>query len=37
MFEWDKSDLQKPIWSQAFSTDQGKTWEFNWYMTFTRE
>jgi len=36
MFEWDKTDLEKPIWRQAFSPDIGKTWEFNWYMTFTR-
>jgi hypothetical protein len=36
MFEWDKTNLEKPIWRQAFSLDIGKTWEFNWYMTFTR-
>lgn len=37
MFQWDKENPAKPVWSQAFSTDQGKTWEWNWYMTFTRE
>ncbi len=37
MFEWDKTDPEKPIWRQAFSADLGKTWEFNWYMTFTRK
>ena len=34
-FQWDKSDPAKPVWSQAFSPDNGKTWEWNWYMTFT--
>ncbi len=37
MFQWDKTDPEKPIWSQAFSPDNGKTWEWNWYMTFTRK
>jgi hypothetical protein len=27
MFEWDKTNLEKPIWRQAFSPDMGKTWE----------
>lgn len=35
-FHWDKSDLKKLKWSQAFSPDNGKTWEWNWHMTFTR-
>ncbi|HEX9512796.1 MAG TPA: NIPSNAP family protein [Puia sp.] len=35
-FNWDATDQAKPVWSQAFSTDQGKTWEWNWYMYFTR-
>jgi hypothetical protein len=35
-FCWDVSDPDKPVWSQAFSTDQGKTWEWNWYMYFSR-
>jgi nicotinamidase-related amidase len=25
-----------PHWEQAFSEDQGKTWETNWTMNFTR-
>lgn len=37
MFQWDKNNPAKPVWSQAFSPDNGKTWEWNWYMTFTRE
>src|SRR5438552_9579788 len=31
MFRWDARDKDHPIWSQAFSPDQGKTWEWNWY------
>ena len=29
-FHWDKADIDNPIWSQAFSIDNGKTWEWNW-------
>lgn len=29
MFKWDKTDPDKPEWSQAYSTDDGKTWEWN--------
>lgn len=36
MFKWDKTDPAKPIWSQAFSADNGKTWEWNWYMNFEK-
>ncbi|MEO7674629.1 MAG: hypothetical protein ABIU09_11200 [Pyrinomonadaceae bacterium] len=36
VYQWDKSDQQKPVWSQAFSTDDGKTWEWNWYMHLTK-
>ena len=35
-FEWDKTDADNPKWSQAFSADNGKTWEWNWYMYMTR-
>ena len=31
MFRWDARDKDHPIWSQAFSPDNGKTWEWNWY------
>lgn len=29
VFRWDVRDPQRPIWSQAFSVDEGKTWEWN--------
>lgn len=35
-FLWDKTDIEKPIWSQAFSIDKGKTWEVNWYMYMSK-
>jgi hypothetical protein len=35
-FRWDRTDPNHPVWSQAFSTDEGQTWEWNWYMYFTR-
>ena len=31
MFRWDARDREHPVWSQAFSPDNGKTWEWNWY------
>jgi len=31
MFRWDARDKTRPVWSQAFSPDDGKTWEWNWY------
>ena len=34
-FHWDKTDPDAPVWSQAFSIDEGETWEWNWYMHFT--
>ena len=36
MFKWDKTNPNKPIWAQAFSNDNGKTWEWNWYMYFEK-
>jgi hypothetical protein len=35
-FLWDKTDPDAPVWSQAFSGDEGCTWEWNWYMYMTR-
>lgn len=35
-FLWDKTNPEILDWSQAFSADEGKTWEWNWYMTLTR-
>jgi hypothetical protein len=37
VFRWDVRDKQKPIWSQAFSTDNGKTWEWNHYNVSVRQ
>jgi hypothetical protein len=36
LYQWDATDLQHPKWSQAFSVDDGKTWEWNWEMKLTR-
>ncbi len=36
VFRWDVKDKENPIWSQAFSDDNGKTWEWNWYMYFSK-
>ena len=30
LFRWDMRDRDHPVWSQAFSPDNGKTWEWNW-------
>ena len=31
MFRWDIRNKEKPVWGQAFTADQGKTWEWNWF------
>lgn len=31
VFQWDKTDPDAPVWSQALSEDGGKTWEWNYY------
>jgi hypothetical protein len=36
LYQWDARDPKHPIWSQALSADNGKTWEWNWYMTLSR-
>jgi hypothetical protein len=36
-FVWDKTNIDHPVWSQAFSLDNGETWEWNWYMYMHRE
>lgn len=36
VFRWDIRDKENPIWSQAFSDDNGKTWEWNWFMYFSK-
>lgn len=35
-FKWDATNPVAPVWSQAFSADNGETWEWNWYMYFSR-
>jgi hypothetical protein len=34
-FHWTRTP-DGPRWEQAFSNDDGKTWETNWIMTLTR-
>jgi hypothetical protein len=36
VFAWDKTDIDNPVWSQAFSTDNGRTWEWNFTNTLHR-
>ncbi len=36
LYHWDKANPDLPLWSQAFSADNGNTWEVNWYMSFYR-
>ncbi|MEZ5402986.1 MAG: hypothetical protein R2729_25130 [Bryobacteraceae bacterium] len=35
-FRWDSRDESAPRWEQAFSPDEGVTWETNWIMEFRR-
>lgn len=35
-FHWTGITTPTPRWEQAFSADDGKTWETNWVMEFTR-
>jgi hypothetical protein len=36
LFRWDARNKEKPVWSQAFSANNGLTWEWNWYMYFSK-
>jgi hypothetical protein len=36
VFRWDARIENNPVWSQAFSDDKGKTWEWNWYMFMSK-
>lgn len=36
VFRWDARDKDNPVWSQAFSDDNGKTWEWNWFMYMSK-
>jgi hypothetical protein len=35
-FLWTRPTADSAQWKQAFSEDDGKMWETNWIMTFTR-
>jgi hypothetical protein len=35
-FRWDARNKDNPIWSQAFSEDNGQNWEWNWYLYFSK-
>ncbi|SFU36472.1 hypothetical protein SAMN05216350_101539 [Polaromonas sp. YR568] len=35
-FTWSGTRSGTPQWEQAFSADEGKSWETNWVMSFTR-
>jgi hypothetical protein len=36
-FEWKGITPASALWQQAFSPDQGETWETNWVMTLSRQ
>jgi len=35
-FVWSHITPASAVWEQSFSPDEGKTWEMNWHMDFTR-
>lgn len=36
MFRWDIRNKDKPAWGQAFTADNGKTWEWNFFNVLER-
>src|SRR5262249_32086537 len=36
-YTWSRVKGPTPRWEQAFAGDEGKTWETNWVMDFTRD
>jgi hypothetical protein len=36
LYQWNATNPEHPIWSQASSLDNGKTWEWNWEMELTK-
>lgn len=34
-FHWDKRHPKAPVYSRAFSADEGRTWEWNWHSHFS--
>ncbi len=37
IYQWDARNPEAPIWSQAFSADDGANFEWNWIMTLSRD
>lgn len=35
-YTWSRLDTPTPRWEQAYSNDDGRTWETNWIMDYTR-
>jgi hypothetical protein len=35
-YTWDRVETDSPRWQQAFSPDEGASWETNWVMEFSR-
>ena len=35
VYKWDATNADQPIWSQAYSLDEGKSWEWNWEMVLS--
>ena len=36
VYKWDATNADQPIWSQAYSLDEGKSWEWNWEMVLSK-
>ena len=36
LYQWNAQNPRHPVWSQAFSENNGETWEWNWEMTLTK-
>ncbi len=36
IYQWNATNPNQPIWSHAFSVDNGKTWEWNWEMRLSK-
>lgn len=36
VFRWDARNKERPLWGQAFSSDNGKNWEWNFFNVSTR-
>ena len=37
VYRWEKQGAGSARWEQAFSYDDGKTWETNWVMEMTKK